>query len=251
VGKQGDLFGVSAENAQRIKRQNDRRISVVIGNPPYNARQESYNSLNANRAYKEIDNRLKETFVKYSSAQRKGDIYDMYTRFYRWAMDRLSENGIIALVTNRSFIDGRALEGFRKVVQDDFDHAYIIDTKSDVRANPKIAGTTHNIFGIQTGVAVMFLVKSSHKKLKSEPCKIEYVAMDDFWKKARKLEWFVENEMRNIEFENIAPDNKNNWINLTDNDWEKLLPMINKEAKAGNSEGAIFKLFERSCNGER
>jgi predicted helicase len=84
----------------------------------------------------------------------------MYARFYRWAMDRISDDGIIAFITNRSFIDSRTFDGFRKSIMQDFDYAYIVDTKSDVRQNPKIAGTTHNVFGIQTGVAIMFLVKN-------------------------------------------------------------------------------------------
>ena len=74
-------------------------------------------------------------------------------------MDRLDKNVIIAFVTNRSFIDSRTFDGFRKVVEDEFYFVYIVDTRSDVRANPKIAGTSHNVFGIQTGVAIMFLVK--------------------------------------------------------------------------------------------
>jgi predicted DNA-binding ribbon-helix-helix protein len=102
--------------------------------------------------------RIKDTFVKNSTAQ-KTKVYDMYARFYRWAMDRIDENGVIAFVTNRSFIDSRTFDGFRQSIEDDFDFAYIVDTRSDVRANPKIAGTSHNVFGIQTGVAVMFLVK--------------------------------------------------------------------------------------------
>jgi predicted helicase len=243
VGKQGDLFGVSAENAQRIKRQNDRKISVVIGNPPYNAKQENYNYQNANRGYKEIDKRIKDTYIKQGTAQNQIVVYDMYTRFYRWAMDRLTENGIIALVTNRSFIDAKAFDGFRKTIQTEFDHAYIIDTKSDVRVNPKIAGTTHNIFGIQTGVAVMFLVKSSHKQLKATLCRIEYISLDDFARKEEKLAWFSEQNIENIVFENISADRGNNWINQTDNDWDDLLPLIDKEAKSGKKQAVIFKTF--------
>lgn len=157
--KQTLMFGVSSENAARIVKQNERKISVIIGNPPYNAKQANYNYQNSNRAYKEIDRRIKDTYVKHGTAQNQIVIYDMFTRFYRWAMDRINDNGIIAFVTNRSFIDGRAFDGFRKTIEDDFDYVYIVDTRSDVRANPKIAGTTHNVFGIQTGVAILFLVK--------------------------------------------------------------------------------------------
>ncbi|TKK68347.1 DNA methyltransferase [Ilyomonas limi] len=243
AGKQGSLFGVSAENAERIRRQNERRISVIIGNPPYNAKQENYNFQNANRAYREIDKRIKDSYIKQGTAQNQIVVYDMYTRFYRWAMDRLNDNGIIAFVTNRSFIDARALDGFRKIIQDEYDHAYIIDTKSDVRANPKIAGTTHNVFGIQTGVCVMFLVKSTHKQLKPHPCRIEYIALDDDWRKEEKWAWFAEHKIENIEFDNITPDRNNNWINQSENNWEELVPLIDKEAKAGKKKEAIFKLF--------
>lgn len=242
VGKQGNLFGVSAENATRIRKQNEKKISVIIGNPPYNANQQNENDNNKNREYKEIDKRIKETFIKNSTAQ-KTKLYDMYSRFYRWAMDRLTENGVIAFITNRSFIDSRTFDGFRKSIQDDYDFAYIIDTKSDVRANPKIAGTTHNVFGIQAGVAILLLVRTSSGVLKPHNCKIQYVAMDDFWLKDQKLQWFIENPIEKIEFENITPDKNNNWINLNENEWEKLLPVCDKNVKGNNSQEALFKFY--------
>ncbi|MGE0085010.1 MAG: N-6 DNA methylase [Desulfococcaceae bacterium] len=157
-GQQRSVFGLSSENTERIKRQNSKKISVIIGNPPYNANQANENDNNKNREYDEIDKRIKETYIKNSTAQ-KTKLYDMYARFYRWATDRLDNNGVLAFITNRSFIDSRTFDGFRKCVQEEFDYVYIVDTRSDVRANPKIAGTTHNVFGIQTGVAIMFLVK--------------------------------------------------------------------------------------------
>jgi len=162
AGKQTQMFGFSAENAERIKRQNSKKISVIIGNPPYNANQQNENDNNKNREYAAIDKRIKETYIKESTAQ-KTKLYDMYARFYRWATDRLDKNGILAFITNRSFIDSRTFDGFRKMIEKEFDFVYVVDTQSDVRANPKIAGTTHNVFGIQTGVAVMFLVRVDKK----------------------------------------------------------------------------------------
>lgn len=221
-GKQETMFGLSSENSERIKRQNSKKISVVIGNPPYNANQANENENNKNREYPQIDKRIKDTYIKYSTAQ-KTKVYDMYARFYRWASDRLDKNGILAFVTNRSFIDSRTFDGFRKCLQDDFTDCYIIDTKSDVRANPKIAGTTHNVFGIQTGVAIMFLVK---KENKDGDCKIEYTAMEDNWRKEEKLDWLRTHNLQNISFQKITPDKNNNWINLADNDFEELIPLV-------------------------
>jgi predicted helicase len=249
-GKQTDMFGgTSAENAERIKRQNDRKISVIIGNPPYNAKQENFNNQNANRLYKTIDERIRDTYIKHGTAQNQIVVYDMYTRFYRWAMDRLGEDGVISMITNRSFIDSRAFDGFRKCIQEDFSHCYIIDTKSDVRTNPNIAGTTHNVFGIQTGVAIMFLIKKA--KDNDQRCKIHYVEMQDEWRKEDKLKWFANNPLQKIDFEYIRPDIKNNWINLTDNDFDSLLPLIDKEVKSGKGENAIFKLFSRGIATQR
>lgn len=247
-GKQESLFGLSSENAERIKRQNSKKISVIIGNPPYNAKQENYSSQNANRLYKLIDRRIKETYIKYGTAQNQIVVYDMYIRFYRWAMDRLDNNGIIALITNRSFIDGRSFDGFRKTIETDFSNCYIVDTKSDVRTNPKIAGTTHNVFGIQTGVAIMFLIK---KDKQNAPCKIEYISMEDDWRKEVKLNWFKENPFRDIAFNSVPSNTKHNWINNSENDFETLIPIIDKDVKSGSQEGAIFKLYSRGIATQR
>ena len=225
-GKQHSLFGLSNENSRRITEQNSRKISVIIGNPPYNANQKNENENNKNREYPNVDKHIKETFVKYSTAQ-KTKVYDMYSRFYRWAMDRIEANGIIAFITNRSFIDSRTFDGFRKCIEDDFAHCYIVDTKSDVRVNPKIAGTTHNVFGIQTGVAVMFLIKSERK---NESCKIEYTSLPDEWRKTKKLEWFRDNKIVNIEFEQIKTDKNHYWINIVENDFDKLIPLTGDNA---------------------
>jgi predicted helicase len=240
AGKQHDMFGVTSENTERIKRQNSKKISVFIGNPPYNANQKNENENNKNREYPFIDKRIKDTFIKYSTAQ-KTKVYDMYSRFYRWVMDRLDRNGVLAFITNRSFIDSRTFDGFRKCIQDDFSNCYIIDTKSDVRANPKIAGTTHNVFGIQTGVAIMFLIK---KEKKEGQCVIEYVTMQDEWRKEVKLDWLKNNPLGKIHFESIHPDKTNNWINLSDdNDWNSLLQVADKNVKLGKCKDAVFESF--------
>ncbi|MDR2496332.1 MAG: N-6 DNA methylase [Tannerellaceae bacterium] len=239
-GKQGALNLFSEENSLRIQKQNEKKIAVIIGNPPYNANQANENDNNKNREYPEIDRRIKDTFIKYSTAQ-KTKVYDMYARFYRWAFDRLDSNGIVAFVTNRSFIDSRTFDGFRKTVQQEFDAIYIIDTRSDVRANPKIAGTTHNVFGIQTGVAIMFLIKKQDRE--NVTCKMHYIALDDFQRKEQKLQWLAENQIRKLPFEIIRPDKYNNWINIPANDFDSLLLLNSKNAKLGRGNETLFELF--------
>ncbi|MDR3451551.1 MAG: N-6 DNA methylase [Rhodoferax sp.] len=249
-GTTADIFGsVSEENVARIKRQNSRRISVVIGNPPYNANQANENDNNKNREYPQIDARIKQTYIAESTAQ-KTKLYDMYARFFRWASDRLSENGVLAFVTNRSFIESRTFDGFRKTVAQEFADIYVVDLGGDVRANPKLSGTKHNVFGIQTGVAISFMVKktkpSAAGRGSGEGCaRVYYVRRPEMETAEEKLAFLASHTMRSLDFDEVQPDKSANWVNLTNNDFESLLPLASKETKAAKTAGkerAIFKL---------
>jgi predicted helicase len=238
----GDLFGgISAENVERIHRQNSRKISVIIGNPPYNANQQNENDNNKNREYPEIDHRIKATYIKESTAQ-KTKLYDMYSRFFRWASDRIEDDGIVALVTNRGFLDKRNFDGFRKLVARDFSEIYVLDLGGDVRENPKLSGTTHNVFGIQIGVAISFLVK----RRKATGSRIHYGRRPEFETREEKLDFLHTAELERAAPELIRPDARHNWLNLTTNDFDDFLPIVTKETKGtklAGQERAIFKLF--------
>ena len=273
VGTNADLFGsVSEENVARIKRQNSKKISVVIGNPPYNANQANENDNNKNREYPSIDRRIKDTYIAESTAQ-KTKLYDMYARFFRWASDRLSENGVLALITNRSFIESRTFDGFRKVVAQEFSDIYVVDLGGDVRANPKLSGTKHNVFGIQTGVAISFMVKRSgnaskpKSSVRPEPkgegsdapsnpslrsgrtgsvARVYYNRRPELETAEEKLTFLANNAARTLRFDEVQPDRTSNWINLTNNDFDSLIPLASKETKAAKTPGterAIFKLY--------
>ncbi|WP_107667130.1 N-6 DNA methylase, partial [Cyanothece sp. BG0011] len=247
TGKQLDLFALTIENTERIKNQNDRQISVIIGNPPYNANQQNENDNNKNRKYPEIDKRIKETYVKESKAQ-KTKVYDMYSRFIRWGTDRLGDNGIIAFVTNSSFINAKTFDGFRKIVSQDFSHIYIIDLDGDIRAGDN----TGNVFKVKIGIAISFMIK---KKTKDKiPCQILYHSQNNVEIATDKLNFLVSNKLANISFEHINPDINNNWINLTDNDFADLLSLADKETKAAkhnDEEKSIFKLYSNGISTNR
>ncbi len=240
------LFGsVSEENVARIKRQNSRKISVVIGNPPYNANQANENDNNKNRAYKDIDARIRQTYIHASTAQ-KTKLYDMYARFFRWASDRLSEKGILAFISNRSFVESRTFDGFRKTVAQEFSHIYIVDLGGDVRANPRLSGTMHNVFGIQTGVAISFMIKRVAGSKDAKSARVFYLRRPEMETAEEKLAFLAGHPMRSLPFDEVQPDNNGNWINLTNNDFDSLIPLASKETKAAKTQGkekAIFKLF--------
>lgn len=242
AGHQMDLLGaLSDENIERVKRQNRRKISVIIGNPPYNANQQNENDNNKNREYKRIDELIKSSYIRQSTAQ-KTKVYDMYSRFYRWASDRLHDDGVIAFITNRSFVDSRTFDGFRRCVADEFSDIYVVDLGGDVRANPKLSGTKHNVFGIQTGVAIAFMVKRKGAK----GSKIHYARRPEFDTADDKLGWLAANPLSAVALERIEPSKRGYWINQIENDWDDLIPVATKAEKAGkkgSKDRAVFRLF--------
>jgi predicted helicase len=124
----------------------------------------------------------------------------------------------------------------------EFNEIHVIDLGGDVRANPKLSGTKHNVFGIQTGVAISFMVK----RAKTKGCRIFYARRPEFETAEEKLTFLSNTKVQDTKFEEIRPDVKNNWINQTDNDFDSLLPIATKEAKAAKTasgRNAIFGLF--------
>ena len=237
-----NLGGLSEENWIRVQEQNEKPISVIIGNPPYNANQQNENDNNRNREYPEIDRRISETYIAASTAQKTKQ-YDMYKRFIRWASDRLADDGIIAFVSNRAYLEARQDDGFRKVAAREFSDLYILDLGSDVRRNPKISGTTHNVFGIQTGVAIAFFVR---EKAKLGNFNIHYARREDAEIASDKLAYLGKAKLDEVAFEDIAPDTKSNWLNQSNTNFASLLPLADRQtklAKTAADEQAVFGLY--------
>ncbi|TAD99044.1 MAG: DNA methyltransferase [Bacteroidetes bacterium] len=251
AGKQNEMFGaISLENFKRIKEQNDKKISVIIGNPPYNAHQENYNLQNANRLYADIDKRIKETYIKEGTAQNQIVVYDMYVRFLRWASDRLEANGILSFVSNSSFIDSASFDGFRKLLAQDFQEIWIVDMKGNARTSgERRRQEKGNVFEdkIRVGVAISFFIK----KEKASGCKIFYHAINDYLSAEAKRDYLSDFSIEKLVFERIRPDEKGNWINQTENDFETLIPLVSKDVKAGKSQEAVFQLFSNGIKTKR
>ena len=233
------------KNAQRVESQKGTPMFVVIGNPPYNMGQVNENDNNKNRKYKTMDARVKDTYGKDSTATLKNKLSDPYVKAIRWASDRIGAEGVVAFVTNNSFLDGVAFDGMRKHLSDDFDAIYILDLSGNVRKNPKLSGTTHNVFGIQVGVSINFFIKKRENA--NSQAEIFYARVKEFWRKEDKYRYLDSKEhYRNIEWQAITPDRRYTW--LTEGlhpEFETFIPIGTKEAKAKKGEGrdVIFHTF--------
>ena len=236
------------ENTQRVESQKGTPMFVIIGNPPYNMGQVNENDNNRNRKYKTMDARVKDTYGKDSTATLKNKLSDPYVKAIRWASDRIGDEGVVAFVTNNSFLDGVAFDGMRKHLATDFDAIYILDLSGNVRKNPKLSGTMHNVFGIQVGVSINFFIKRRDNT--NSQAEIFYARVDEFWRKEDKYRYLDSKEhYRNVEWKPITPDRRYTW--LTEGlhpEFETFIPIGTKEAKAEKGEGRDV-IFHRFSNG--
>ena len=260
---QAELF--TTQNTERVERQKKSPIFVIMGNPPYNAWQLNENDNNKNRKYETMDEHVAGTYAKASSATNKNALSDPYVKAFRWASERIGNEGIVAFVSNNSFLDQIAFDGMREHLAKDFDAIYVLDLGGNVRKNPKLSGTTHNVFGIQVGVSISLLVRkkptgeepatvkatSAHPSRKGEGvlhrARILHARVDEFWRKEQKYHYLDEVQQRQrVEWKPIHPDEKNTWLTEGLHDeFEVFPPFGSREAKAG-TEYAICLTYSRA-----
>lgn len=113
----------------------------------------------------------------------------------------------------------------------------------NVRRNPKLSGTTHNVFGIQVGVGITILVRNSASKDRF----IRYHRVPEFARRSEKLDWLAEvKDVSGVEWQTLAPNAKNAWLTEgLEADFDAFVPLGSKEAKASFSADSktIFKNY--------
>jgi predicted helicase len=230
---------VTEKNAERVERQRKAPITVVIGNPPYNMGQQNENDNNKNRQYAEVDGRIKETYAKASKATLKTKLYDPYVKFFRWATDRLEgRDGIVAFVSNNSFVDHHAFDGMQEHLLQEFTDIFHADLHGDVKRNPKLSGTSHNVFGIQVGVGITVAVR----RLSDDGHRLHYFRVPENWRKEEKLAWLARTETTSkVEWKNL-PSGK--WTIAGHEGFKVFAPLGTKQARAAEVDPeTIFKAY--------
>ena len=243
-GRQTYLF--TPANTERVEKQKESEMFVVIGNPPYNVGQVNENDNNKNRKYKTMDKRVRETYSQDSKATNKNALSDPYIKAIRWALDRIGEEGVVAFVTNNSFLDGVAFDGMRKHLASDCDAIYILGLgRRYERRGLKVSDA--NVFGIRVGVSINLFVKNNGNS--SETPRLFYYRTDDLWNKKQKFDFLNERQHTDgITWKPIQPDARHTW--LTEGlhaEFDTFIPMGTKVAKAAKGEAVdvIFKTYSR------
>ncbi|WP_226759152.1 DEAD/DEAH box helicase [Arthrobacter sp. SO3] len=222
------------ENSERVKRQKNQEIRVIVMNPPYSVGQTSANDDNMNQNYPRLDASLAATYVAASTASSTKGLYDSYIRGIRWASDRIKTDGVIAFVSNGSFIDGQSMDGIRKTFAREFSRIFIYNLRGNQRTAGEISRKEGGkIFGsgARTPIAIAILIKNSSH---TGPADIQYRDIGDYLTREQKLDILeIEQSLEGTEWQGIQPSEQGDWINLRDVDFETYQPMGVKKGQLG------------------
>ena len=238
IHEEGDIpdLHIFQENNATIERQKNAPINVVIGNPPYSAGQKSANDLNANLKYPSLDKRIAETYAAKSTATNKNSLYDSYLRAFRWATDRIGDQGVVAFVSNGGWIDGNTGDGVRLSMAEDFTDLYVFNLRGNMR-NSNWRDEGGQIFGggSQTTIAIAIGVKDPTKT----DFKLQYVQTPDGASREEKLSLIDSSSLESLEWQEIIPNKAGDWLTQRSQEFETW-PIIGDKKGNGTKFFAVY-----------
>ncbi|WP_253901545.1 type ISP restriction/modification enzyme [Arthrobacter sp. PAMC 25486] len=241
-----EATGIFPENHARVVRQKNQGIRVIVMNPPYSTGQTSANDNNQNQKYPVLDASIADSYGASSTATNKNSLYDSYIRGIRWATNRIKDNGVIAFVSNGSFIDSNTADGIRKTLAEDFSRIFIYNLRGNQRTTGELSRREGGkVFGSgsRTPVAIAILIKNANH---DGPADIQYRDIGDYLTREQKLD-ILENE-RSLEgtaWDSIEPNGSGDWVNHRDQNFVKLQPLGDKTKKSLAEVPPLFDNFSR------
>ena len=232
------------QNNKRAKRQASKDIRVIIGNPPYSAKQDSQNDNNQNLDYPLLDSKISETYARLSTAVNKKNLYDSYIRSIRWASDRVKDRGLVCFITNGSFIDANNMDGLRKCLAAEFSSAYVFNLRGNQRTmgeqSRKEGGKIFDS-GSRATVAITLLIKNSDKPSTG---RIHYCDIGDYLTREEKLNFLREKgSVGQLPWRTITPNAQGDWINVRDPAFSAYMPLGAKD------DASALKIFQTYSQG--
>lgn len=227
---------VFTSNNARVVEQNALDIRVIIGNPPYSVGQTSSNDDNANLRYPTLDESIRSTYAKQSTAQNKNSLYDSYIRAIRWGSNRLlnsEQGGVLCYVSNGGYIDGNTADGLRKSLYSEFHEIYVYNLRGNARSAGELRRKeSGNVFGegSKTTVAVLLLVKRPGEV---EQCRLHYKDIGDYLNRNEKLNLVDQATLGKLEWTIVTPNAEGDWINQRDDRFHTFQPLSARDGTVG------------------
>ena len=235
------------DNSERAERQQNAPIQVIVSNPPWRAGQRSASDDNPNVDYPDIEERVAKTYAARSRSTNKNSLYDTYKMAIRWASDRVGDQGVVAFVTNGSWIDGNVDSGVRACLAEEFSSVHVLNLRGHTwKGGERGRAEGGPVFGQGSSATVAIVILTRNPNAKSKECNILYRDIGDYMKREKKLS--ILDEVGSIagiaDWQKIKPDQHHDWIGQRDAAFQDFYPMGSQAAKAGDvGSKAIFKLY--------
>ena len=245
-GREDLIASIFPDNSGRRTRQKNLDIRVIVGNPPWSAGQRSAADDNPNVEYPEIEARIAKTYAARSTATLKNSLYDTYKMAIRWASDRIGEQGVVAFVTNGSWIDGNVDSGIRACLAEEFSSIHVVNLRGNQRTQGERSRQEGGkVFGQGSRAPVAITVLVRNPNASHEGCRIHYRDIGDYLTREEKLKILsAAGSIAGVDdWQTITPNRHHDWIGQRDEAFQNLIPIGSKEAKSGRADGAIFGLF--------
>ncbi len=243
------------QNSDRVKAQKELPIQIIIGNPPYSVGQKSANDNAQNQSYPVLEGRIARTYASLSTAKLKNSLYDSYIKAFRWASDRLPKNqpGIIGFVTNAGWLDGNAMNGFRKCLEEEFSAIYVFNLRGNQRTSGELSRREGGkIFGSgsRAPIAITILVRNPKHRGKAL---INYCDIGDYLSREEKLEILVKkcSALSSLmQWQQLHPDAHGDWLNQRNDVFASFIPLGDKDDKK-NSHTFFMPLYSNGVKTNR
>jgi len=240
------------DNSARRRRQKKLEIKVIVGNPPYSGGQKDDNDDAANVKYKGLDQRIQQTYVANSTGNPRS-LYNSSIRAYRWASDRIGESGVIAFVSDAGYIDGKAADGLRKCLVQEFSSVYVFNLRGNQRTQGELSRKEGGkIFGSgsRSPIAINILIKNPSAM---EHGKIFYHDIGDYLDRETKLKLIeqygsIAGMLAAAKWQQIQPDAYGDWVNQRDDSIKTFISIGDKKDKAAES---IFETYSSGVKTNR
>ena len=240
------------ENSANVDKLKKLPIQVIIGNPPYNAKQKNANDNSQSQKYEHLDARVAETYSIHTNSTNKNSVYDSCIKAFRWASDKIlsnNEGGVLAFITNGKWIDDTAREGFRKSIEKEFSKIYVLNLRGNQytggelsrREGGKIFGS-----GSRTPISITILVKKPNQAQDTKAT-IYYHDIGDYLSREQKLALvrkFKSVDSKALKWQLIHPNEKGDWLNQRDGSFDEFIGMT-PEKKFKTSSQSWFILNSR------
>lgn len=232
------------KNSDRVEKQRNAPLRVILGNPPYSIGQKSANDNAQNQTYAKLDKRIADTYAKQSKAGLNKSLYDAYIKAFRWSTDKLDDmGGIIAFVTNGAWLDGNSTDGFRKAIEEEFSSIYIFNLRGNQRTSGELSRKEGGkIFGSgsRTPISITLLVKNPD--IKKEKATIFYHDIGDYLDREQKLKIVKEFKTFSnpkLVLNTLKPNEHGDWISMRNSAFDDFIP-IEPEKKFNAKTQSIF-----------